>query len=71
MEMGIYAVQQQAQKTQARARAEFMEEGEKNTRYSVVKLEKARSNSKFMDRIKKDDGQVPTDKCRQSSVFLC
>ena len=52
MEMEIYALQQ-AQKTQARTRAEFMEEGETNTRYSFVKLEQAQSNRKIMDRIEK------------------
>ena len=61
MEMEIYAVQQ-ALKTQARARDEFMEEGETNTQYPFVKLEKAQSNRKIMDRIKKGDGQVTTDK---------
>ena len=59
MEMEIYAVQE-AKGAQTRARAKFIEEGEKNTRY-FLNLEKAQSNVKIMDRIKKGDGQVTTN----------
>ena len=59
MEMEIYAVQE-AKGTQTRARAKFIEEGEKNTRY-FLSLEKAQSNVKIMDRIKKGDSQVTTN----------
>ena len=59
MEMEMYAVQE-AKGAQTRARAKFIEEGEKNTRY-FLNLEKAQSNVKIMDRIKKGDGQVTTN----------
>ena len=59
MQMEIYAVQE-AKGAQTRARAKFIEEGEKNTRY-FLNLEKAQSNVKIMDRIKKGDGQVTTN----------
>ena len=59
MEMEIYAVQE-AKGTRTRARAKFIEEGEKNTRY-FLSLEKAQSNVKIMDRIKKGDSQVTTN----------
>ena len=57
--MEIYAVQE-AKGTQTRARAKLIEEGEKNTRY-FLSLEKAQSNVKIMDRIKKGDSQVTTN----------
>ena len=56
MEMEMYAVHE-AKGAQTRAQAKFIEEGEKNTRYFLY-LEKAQSNVKIMDRIKKGDGQV-------------
>ena len=59
MEMEMYAVHE-AKGAQTRAQAKFIEEGEKNTRYFLY-LEKAQSNVKIMDRIKKGDGQETTN----------
>ena len=49
--MEIYAVQE-AKGAQTRARAKFIEDGEKKTRY-FLNLEKAQSQVKIMERIKK------------------
>ena len=51
---------QRLREHKTRARAKFIEEGEKNTRY-FLNLEKAQSNVKMMDRIKKADGKVTTN----------
>ena len=66
--MDIYAVQEHG--AQTRARAKFIEEGEKNTRY-FLNLEKAQSNVKIMDRIKKGDGQVTTGQIRETRTLAC
>ena len=58
MEMKIYAVQE-SKGAQTRARDKLIEEEEKNKIF--LNLEKAQSNVKIMDRIKKGDGQVTTN----------
>ena len=59
MEMEMYAVQE-AKGAQTRARAKFIEEGEKNTRY-FFKPGKGAIKREIMDRIKKGDGQETTN----------
>ena len=49
-----------AKGAQTRARAKFIEEGEKNTKY-FLNLEKAQSNAKIMDRVLKENGQITTN----------
>ena len=59
LEVELYEIQA-ARGAQTRARAKFIEEGEKNTKF-FLNLEKAQSNAKIMDRIVKEDGQITTN----------
>ena len=54
-ELGIYELQE-AKGAQTRSKIKFIEEGEKNTKY-FLNLEKARSNTKILDKITKEDGE--------------
>ena len=67
MEMEMYAVQE-AKGAQTRARAKFIEEGEKNTKL-FLNLEKAQSDLKIMDRIKKADGQMTKEIIKEQVIF--
>ena len=57
--LAIFEVQA-ANSAQIRSRVKFIEQGEKNTKY-FLGLEKARANTKIMDRLIKDDGQIITN----------
>ena len=55
-ELEIFELQE-AKGAQARSKVKFIEEGEKNTQY-FLNLEKARSNTKIIDKITKEDGEI-------------
>lgn len=61
LKLKIELVEQcKARAAQVRARAKWVEQGEKNTKY-FLNLEKARANAKIMDSIQCESGEVITD----------